>query len=499
MSTRSTLGAVAALALCLWFAPSASADYVELHDGRVFRGEIIENNPDEGVRIDTVVQGIRTQLFFSNDEIAVATQGELAPGFFGKPEAQPRLSDATGFAADATLYLEVPLIGRFGREIRADSIAEVLRYAERHRVPHVVFVMDTPGGDLDEAARIYRLLEEYDAALTYHAVVRRCRGDAMAVAVRCDSLAVVPGAVIGGADGEGATDDPEDSEVGAIVRAQVAYELGAQADRRFRAGPMVRAMIDPSETYAVWRDEDGVIVEGSAAPEGIDEGRVLAEAPAGVLLALDFETARELEVPVLERSVADLGGMLGYDDWTRESDFGSRAVRLATDADESSVQAEFELEVRDNIGARESALRYIEQNIAAAAETDPSKGSYQEYSNHFNWSWGRGGYTRYDGDGSARSGSYSRRYGDAQKRRRAQRQPNEFTAESLRQWRNRTDLALQYLGNAKKAVDVMIDLEERARELGLDPMIEIGDLAWMRDDCQAKINYLKRERNRRGR
>jgi hypothetical protein len=473
----------------------AVADTVRLKDGRVFKGDIIQEDSEAGVRIDTMVSGIRAQIHFEADEIQMVTREEIPPTFFGKPQASERRSDPGSFAPDATLYLEVPLVGRFGREITADGINDVLRYAERHRVQHIVFVIDSPGGELDETARIYDAMGEYDDTLVYHALVRNCRGNAMAVAVRCDTFFMEPGAVIGGAD---ATNIGDDGEVSDILLAQIAYELGTQAERRFRAGRMVRAMVDPAESYVAWLDEDGTIIESSEVPEGVEADAVIIQAAQGDLLRIDEPAARALDVPIHTGGVTALGSKLGFDAWQRESDYGRHATRLATRSDDCSLQEEYELKVRDNIANRESVKRYIDQNFAAAAETDPSKGNYQEYSTRLGWGWGGGSYTRYNGNRSGnRSGS---RYGnDGGERRRSQRQPNEFTSESLRTWRNRCDLAAKYLGNALQGVEAMVELETEARELGLEPIMEMGDLVWMADDAKAKISFLKSERNRRGR
>jgi hypothetical protein len=461
------IGAIAMIATVL--SPGARADIVELDDGRRYEGEVLHQD-ESSVTLDTMVSAsIRAPMRFDRDEIASIETKPLPAGFFDPPPAPERMSDPSSFSRDNTLFLEVPIRGRFGVDVFEEGLSAALRYARRHRIPHIVFTIDSEGVGLEEARAMYKTLGRNRNALTYHAIVTNCVGDALAVAVWCDTVHVQPGARLGGTDApivEGVDSDHEQ-----LIRTQVAEEVAADMNKRGRQGDVVRAMIDPFITLAIWESADGEILSGDIPPPGIDPSRlVVNDGPDSVLVLTEAQTTR-LGVPRFDGGADELGEALGLPGWSKESDYGAEAMaRAIVDRRREDVQARVDHDdaVRRNLQQREVADDYIQRNVRMAAQWNPSEDTYETYSKRWRWGWGDG----------YRSGG------------------NTWTQESRARWRNRTELTLKYLNEAARGVKTMIQLDNEAATLGLEPSYRPGELQWMLDDLTTKAEWLWANRNR---
>ena len=111
--------------------------------------------------------------------LAEVTGGQLSVDATAKTIAATRsLGDITVLCAGAACG------GAAEAAAKLDGVAKVLRYAKRHRVGHIVFVIDSTGvSSVDDAIEIYKLLGKYKNKLTYHAIVRDCIGPGLVVAV----------------------------------------------------------------------------------------------------------------------------------------------------------------------------------------------------------------------------------------------------------------------------------------------------------------------------
>ena len=110
-----------------------------------------------------------------------------------------------------------------------------------------------------------------------------------------------------------------------------------------------------------------------------------------------------------------------------------------------------------------------------AAENDPSDGDYSTYSSRYRWNRSLGGRR-----GWRESGGSSR-----------------LTKDSRTQWRMRTDSAMIYLERAAKAARTLQRLEREARQLGLEPTFEPGELKLIAADMDSKYRQLGAMRNRK--
>jgi len=450
---------------------TARADIVVRDDDQRFEGEIVAENAD-AVSIDTVIATVRTTLKVPRSEVKSIEKKPVPPGFFEPPPAPSRISDPKAFGAQDTLYLEVPIVGKFGEAVYADGVAQVLAYAKRNRVRHVVFNIDSTGwNNIDEAGDVYRAMKKYQPDITYHALIRNCLGDALAVALMCDTVNLLPGAKVGGAPGNltdaSKTREAEDEEV---LRRQIAEDVVNHMRERGKPGTVVRAMIDPVDPLAVWRNKEGAIVSGSAPPEDLPADRLIIRNAPGEVLVLLHDQLIKLGMPAFDGKTSDLGKVLNLPNWRLESDYGRKALTDIVAAKQKVVR--FDTAVKTNISRRETTGRAFQHNLQMAAQYDPSKATYGMQSHH-GWGWGWGG-----GDGSGES--------------------NLFTQESQQKWQRLTDTCMMYLQRAAQAALAMKRLDEEAVKLGLEPTYKPGDLALTAQDMETRYNTLKAERDKRG-
>jgi hypothetical protein len=362
-------------------------------------------------------------------------------------------------------------VGAFGQEVFAEGVASVLRYAKRNNIQHIVFTIDSTGGNLDEATAIYRSLEKDDAYFKYHAVIRNCVGDALAVPLWCDTLHLMPGARIGGAQRKlSEISDKIDADEEEVIRSQMAREVAYEAERRGRNGAAIRAMLDPLEVLAAWRDDKGEVAFGPKPPANLPGDRLIFKNDETSVLVLSYEEAAELGLQIFDGKVEDLGKVLGFTSWKQESDFGQRQMRRRAQIEQKRAKAAstaFETRVKQNIQRREITNRSIQHNVRTAAEWNPTNASYSTYAGRWNW---RGRY----------------------------RGSNTWTQASQKQWKDRTDACMTLLSRAAKAARTMKKLDRKAVDLGLEPTYKEGELDDMIKDLQAKYNMLARNRKRTG-
>lgn len=465
---------IAILLLAFLFTPATFADVVKLKDGRQFEGTIVGDN-EATLSIDTVVSTIRVTLKLDKGEIETHEKKPVPAGFYDPPPAAPRVSDPTKFEDPGSVYLEVPIRGAFGKEVRASGVRAVLTYARAHRIGNIVFTIDSTGGDLDEAQEIYQLLKSQLGKIRLHAIVQNCQGDALAVPSACDTINLLPGSKIGGLGRRLAEiSDKLAKEDEGVLRRQLANDLEATAQERGRSGRIIRAMVDPTTKLAAWRDENNEPTLGTMVPEGTAKDRVIFEDGPESVLMLSYEQAVALGLPPFKGGAQDLGKLLDISQWQSESDFGFRTMAKAADdaaKQEAGAHAAFSAKVKNNVTRRETTERSMESNMKQAAEWAPTKESYatyKSYATHWNWGYGYGG-------------SYD---------------TNRLTAESRKKWRDRTDACMHYLIEARSAMKTMKRLDAEALTLGLQPNYKTGELDQMIEDIEVKVTYLNNHRIR---
>lgn len=426
---------------------SVRADVVEMKDGRRFEGKLLRDDK-HSVQIDTVIATIRVTLELQKNQIGETRQQKLPDGFFDRQPDVGKQSDTALPPVDGTPYLEVPIAGTFGKDILAAGVEKSLRYAIANGVTHIVFTVDSRGGDVDAAREVSRLLEKYDPKLTYHAIVNRATGVAMAVPVWCDSIHMRPAASMGGVvlifDEEG--DESGETETVSAIAARGA----SIAASRGLPGLVVAAMILPEETVAVWKDSDGKVHIAPQLPASVPMDRIILQDTPHRRVMLNQQQAVAIGMAdVFDGSADELGSALEIADWSQASSYGIAAMQSAANQQRIREQREqasalkHDRDVKRNLTRYEELRKYIVATLEEYERTDPRKGKYSTYKAHHSY---RGRYYRY----------YDRYY-----------DTGIFTDRSKREWLYRTDRSINLLLSVRRAIREIRRLEVQAKQLGI--------------------------------
>lgn len=461
-----TIAASLPLALALVTALPAVAGSVELKDGRTFTGDV--SVVGDEVTVDTIVGSIRAKLTFPASEAAKVDASPAPDGYFDEPAA-PARKGGSG-ARGETLYVVVPIDGQFGKQVVATGVGRALSYAVRNHIRHVVFDVNTRDhASVEEAAAIFKVLLRYRDQVQLHALVRSGLGDGLGVIAACHTIHVVPGASIGGAP------DPAPEGVDPDEHEALKRERGRKAERalvgmgRANGGKLIRAMLDPDDALAGWRDDEGLHL-GPAAPEGVTP---IFSSRGGQPLVLDPAAISALGI-ASAKDVAALGQALSLPGWKAEGDFGARGMSSAAEAKTAAAakkEAQAAAKVEKVATRRQEVVDALRHDLQEAAANDPNKGDYSTYQRTTWWDWG------------------STSTVDTQ----------QLTADSQARWTQRSDLTARYLQRALKDLKALERLEADAKKVGLDPIMSPSEIAAMRDDIVVKgktvtANRIRKER-----
>lgn len=454
-------------------AGAVRADVVVRDDGHRFEGEIVAED-SSAVSIDTVIATVRTTLTLKRSEVKSVEKQPVPPGFFDPPSPPARLSDPKTFGAQDTLYLEVPIAGKFGEAVYADGVGRAIAYAKRNRIKHVVFSINSSGwNNLDEARETAKALKQSHDGLAYHSIVLNCIGDALAVALMCDTVNLAPGAKVGGAPGNlTEATKKQEAEDEQVFRRQLADIVAGHLRERGRPGTIVPAMIDPAAPLAAWLDPKGQIASGAEPPEDLPADHLVFKKAKEEILVLTYDQLRKLGMPAFEGGVGELGKALNLPHWRSESDYGRRAMAEAVAQQKKA--ARFDTAVRTNVSRREAAEQAIKFNMEVSARYTPTKPESD--------------------DSSGSSITIGRRWGGIE----LSGDSGVYTADSLRRWQSMTDASVAYLQRAAQAALAMKRLDDEARKLGIEPTYEPGELDQLINDLQNKYHTLQTERNTQG-
>lgn len=222
------------------------------------------------------------------------------------------------------LYLEVPVRGVIGREIIAVGVREVIAEAARKEIGHVVFLVDSPGGDARESKAIARVLAGAPKELQIHALIENeMLGEAMVFGAGAHTLHARPAARFGA--GESADADDGSRRAGGWAR-----ELEALAEARGREPLVFRAAAERAAELYGWRDENGAAAFADGKPSRADaDDPQRIDSKATVLSMTASELAEWGIAPIWDDSVGALGEALGFGAWRPA---GARGDELMRDA-----------------------------------------------------------------------------------------------------------------------------------------------------------------------
>jgi len=435
-----------ALALAALLASVSLADTIRLRDGRVLEGTIVSETRSRVV-FDARISSITTRMTFRRSEIESIEKGELAEKA-ETPQKRPARRDtrpepARPTRADEprTEYLVVPIRGVFGEQVGPQGVRDVINHAMRRDIEHIVFEIDSPGGQVWAAEEISTVMSERPASLKCYALIDDAISAAIWVALGCDEIFIRPDGTIGGAVAYSQNYSTGAVEVDAKLNSILAAKLEGVSSRNGHAPEIARAMVVYEDSLYAERDDDGSYrFSNNRLPDAEkldDENTVLtltgaqvAEYGLGAIFAGEHDA---------------LGDTLGLEGWRLANDYGAAAMRRG------------QRSLRDRAQLFEDrAELYLEFNllIERINQTNPDTGGYRIH------------------EGGA------------------------MTSPSIRLWRERTDLCIAACQELAGVIKKLDRVAAKARRKGIEDFIDREDIAEWRRDVDNYIAQLRSNRNK---
>lgn len=454
---RTLLVAIVAALSPLLLVGAARADVVKMKDGREFVGVIVEEQ-SRSIKIDTLISNIRTQVTLQRREIASIERSELPKDFFSGGGAKERAASRPAreptperpapvsrpMRTEELKYLEIPIVGVFGEDIIPVGVSEALQQARRRGVSHIVFRIDSGGGQVWAADDIAKILDEHDDEFTYHALIQHAGSAAIWVALSCDTITMTPGSSIGAAVVFTKDETTGAAEVDAKLNSAIAAQLAARAERKGHNPVLVRAMVlAEAEAYG-WKEDDGPWQFAPERPKSANPSSLRTIDTRDTVLtltaseALDFGFARFSESADLDA----LGEPLGVGAWRSGGLMGANEMQRARDK-ARPIFEKFDLLVDQ-----------VMLSIQTAIESDPNRGTY-----------------------------YIDQYGN-------------LADSSRRDWQRNTDAALRAWRRVQAGLIEIEKLEREREKLAMSRWVGTVDLKSIYDQVSANVRRLEANRNR---
>jgi hypothetical protein len=296
------LSAVCLIAL-LCAGESARADWVVLRNGTRFQGKVLSDDGDP-VKVDVVAAGFRAVLTFHRGEVREIIREELPKGFFEsaadpvKPGEPSRTSASTGGQRpSARTFIEVPLCGGFGTDFDEVLLKEVFRVASVQKCAGILFVIDSPGGDVGVARAMHELIRSHPEFRYFCLIKDQAYSASLWIITACDRVYFLNAGAASGA-AVAFHDNPKTGakEVDAKLNGAIAATLAAAADQKGAVPSLlVRAMVDQEVTvYGKTDPQTGRTTLAEHVPAG-EEGSGWQEIDSNTqVLSLTARRAIEL-------------------------------------------------------------------------------------------------------------------------------------------------------------------------------------------------------------
>jgi hypothetical protein len=387
-------------------------------------------------------------------------------------------------------YEVIEIRGAVGEAIYAEAFHWAFSRAMNRKVGTLVLVIDSDApGSVDEARAIGKVLHRYREAITIHALIKNCRGPALVLPLMAHSTHFMPGSTLTGLAGD--PGDLGDEEV--TMLADLAYRAAGLARARGKSPDLVKALINPGDTVAMWKDSEGVVQVGPVLPDGIESNQVLLEDGKETILELSAEQLGQAGLATVASPEA-LGSVLGLNAWTSVDQgvrkaFDDGVLRIQKKQDETDRR--LARDIARVVDRRDAALQVLEHSVERAKEVDPRRGTYATQVGTTNNRNDRDWVVMPTGKGwrPVRTASD---YGDDHDTYDTHR----FTKDSKREWQLRTDQAL--FSEAQKAANSLTSLEQQAERKGVERHFDDDELKRIKRDLREWQNRLVQERNRSG-
>jgi len=360
-------------------------------------------------------------------------------------------------AAEPAAYLDVPIEGDLGTDAVPAGLRHCLKWASQSaRIKHVVLRIKSTGGSPEAGSEMIRILGAKSGRFTFHALVSTAGGPATALALACDTIHVTPTARLGGGvKGEGeAVDD-------LISRA-----LGAAAGNKHPAD-VARALLQAKAPAFAWTGDQGKVQTSGRLPRDVPDEKIVLHHEGARPLTLSADQAVKVGLAKGKvKKVEDLGASLGFSRWHSVGDYAVKAMRrMKLNREQAVAKAEEEARKREerlaaNTEKREALVTYIQQNMNEAVDNEPDGAAYALEEDEF---------------------------GDV-----------EFTWESKRRWRERTEQAIAAWQRVQQASLALATLEKEAEGLGAPRVMHGLNLMQIHNRAGREIERLQKEKYRSG-
>lgn len=190
-------------------------------------------------------------------------------------------------------FCVVPVIGRIGAAVTSDDLSYALDAARTYGADYVVLFIDSPGGSVEEAQRIIRVIQSH-RPLKLIAVVKEAWSAGAIIAMACPTIVMLPGSKIGAAVPYTRAKDGTPQDVDAKFHSIWDTEARAAAELGGHSSLVAKGMVDLDLALFLQRGPDGPVVTEDPTPKRLKaKGEILSltanEAVACGLAAGVFE------------------------------------------------------------------------------------------------------------------------------------------------------------------------------------------------------------------
>lgn len=417
---------------------------------------------------------------------ATEDNGKKASPDLGRP-SNPSENSKPNATGQKSVYMVIPIAGTIGEDVTPSGLYDALDHARRKHIEQVVLWIDSRGGRVEAHEDFKTILRQFDEHFVLVAVIQECISAAMPFALMADRAFVLESSRAGAAVSFMQNSRTGEVAVDAKMNSAWAAEFAALAQAKGRSPVLARAMVVMAEQ--VWVCNETAVNQSSmfASEEEAKKSCTTPHRIDGPETVLTLTGQELVEYGMAEGFVSgeeDLGRALGLQGWKRLSRYGDTAMQKAA----GRIQQQIDGVKRDcdKLQAELSACRSlpdaIQRSVSEADALHPSRFNYL-----------------YD----TRSG--------------------ELSPQSKRDWRDRTDRAIQSWESVLGRIDHVVMLERQASKfiqecdnpsgyfliddaqaeakagviLLLEELRQLGqDLAASRREAESAIADLRRDRDR---
>lgn len=345
------------------------ADVLRTKDGRMLEGRVIKQ--DENVVIFEMIRfGSTVRLEFKPDEVASITEGPVPTNIVTPAEPAvpanvppPSAEEPKGppiIHYDGPTYYFAPMRGVVGEAVTASILERMLADAARRKPSVVVLYMDSPGGSVDEVAKLVNVIAAYKQRLRIVVWAKRAISAAAITSLAANEIYMHPTATFGAATAFRIT--PAGSAVAIEEKMQSVWRAqGRSAAEVGGHSPLLaEGMIDSSAGIYMHRVAGKPVL--TSRPQF---GSVIVKDPGKLLTLTGREAVASGLAQAVVEDLAELGKATGYAGWVECEGVG---VPLAE-----------WWEARREAGAKawESHVKRLQLAMKEAVANDPS--AFEDY------------------------------------------------------------------------------------------------------------------------